>query len=366
MGEISHVDRRVCRFPGCDRPAVDPEPGVGRPPEYCDDEEHNRAAAWRARRRLPLDTAPLRAEDENRPVDAAHQRASAIRGQVLGMVELLGQQLNSLVDEIRTISDPEAAEAQIEAITTEAAEQVAASTARASRAEQAQRRAEAEQAEADAAALEATKQADAAQASLEQAEATSGELEQRLAAALADLQAARDHAAEADRQAEAEITRLEEQLAGMTARNENLQAAHERATTAREEATRRAATAQARADSETERAERAEALTQGIRQQLDATREHAAQLATQLAVITAERDTARRDIERERSHADQRVADLRALHEEQVTQLRQDLAHLQTELRARPSRPNRGADQTAEANPTDKLRSQRSGPRQAD
>ena len=72
------------------------------------------------------------------------------------MVEHLGQQLQGLLEELRTVADPETAELQIQAVTSPAAEQVATAEARASRAEQAQRRAEAERAEADGAAEEAT------------------------------------------------------------------------------------------------------------------------------------------------------------------------------------------------------------------
>lgn len=94
----------------------------------------------RARQRLE-DAGPVA---EALPVDAARQRASEITGQVAGMMEHLGGQLTSLLEELRTVSDPEAVEAQIESMTTEAADRVAAANARASRAEQAQRRAEAE------------------------------------------------------------------------------------------------------------------------------------------------------------------------------------------------------------------------------
>ena len=139
-----------------------------------------------------------------------------------------------------------------------------------------------------------------------------------------------------------------------------MQAALEQVTAAGEEATRRAATAQARADGETQRAKRAEAQAESVRQQLDFTRDQAAHVASQLAVITTERDAARRDVQRERDHADQRVADLRALHEDQIAQLRQDMAHLQTELRAQRSRRANRAGQTAEAKPVENLRSPRS------
>ena len=101
------VEERTCRYPGCQRPAMASEGGTGRPPEYCDDPSHNRAAAWRARQRASEGVHAA----ETRPVDAARQRASEITGQVTGMIEHLGQQLTTLVDELRTVSDPEAVEA---------------------------------------------------------------------------------------------------------------------------------------------------------------------------------------------------------------------------------------------------------------
>jgi colicin import membrane protein len=133
MSEPTETERRICRFPGCLRPAAAAQAGAGRPPEYCDDSAHNRTAAWHARRRLRAEQSGHTAGVEQRPVDAARQRASELHGQVAGMMEHLGQQLQRLVEELRTVADPEAAELQIEA--------VAIAAARASRAEQAQRRA---------------------------------------------------------------------------------------------------------------------------------------------------------------------------------------------------------------------------------
>src|SRR5664280_3861578 len=121
---------RVCRFPQCERPALASLPGVGRPPEYCQDPGHNRAAAWRARQRTKAEPATGPAAGESaRPVDAARARASEIRGQVTGLLEQLGVQLPALVQELRTLGDPDAAEAQIEAVTSEAQERVAAAAA---------------------------------------------------------------------------------------------------------------------------------------------------------------------------------------------------------------------------------------------
>ncbi|TFD07623.1 MULTISPECIES: hypothetical protein [unclassified Cryobacterium] len=100
------------------------------------------------------------------------------------MVEHLGQQLTALVEELRTVAGPDAAEAQIESVTTEAAERVAAASARASRAGEAQRQAEAER----------------------------GEREQALDRAMAELTAACSAAEVQSTQVQAELSQLREQL----------------------------------------------------------------------------------------------------------------------------------------------------------
>ncbi|WP_454778714.1 hypothetical protein [Georgenia muralis] len=336
---------RTCRFPGCPRPAVPAEADTGRPPEYCDDPKHNRAAAWRARQRLAGGPAVERG-DEARPVDAARQRASEITGQVTGMVEHLTQQLTMLVEQLRTVGDPEAVEAQLEAVNSEAAEQVAAARARATRAEQAQRRAEAEKDEADAAAAEATQQVEDLTEALG---ATTGELDQareageRLADELAQVRAAAERA---QAQAEAEAGQLRADLEALTAQlaraEQDRDAAVERATAeerARIDAEQRAAAAESRADAEAGRAERAEVETIEVRGQLDAVRtdldrarDAAADLRGTIAALTAERDGARGDVERERAHGDQRVQDLRTSYERQIDQLREELASVRDEL----------------------------------
>ena len=56
----------------------------------------------------------------------------------------------ALVNVLRTVADPDADQAHIESVTADAPEQVAAASARASRAEQAQRKAEKGRVEADA------------------------------------------------------------------------------------------------------------------------------------------------------------------------------------------------------------------------
>lgn len=342
------VEKRTCRFPGCQRPPEAPEASTGRPPEYCDDPTHNRASAWRARQQVS-DTATRVAEA--RPVDSARQRASEITGQVTGMIEHLGQQLSVLLEELRTVGDPEAAEAQIESVSTEAAEQVAAANARATRAEQTQRRAEAQKDEADAAAEEATR---ASEQSAQELSGVREELhaaqarEERLAAELAEVRAA---AAVELGEAQAENSGLQAELESVRVQLERTERDRDTALTrveaeenARNEAEQRATGAVQRAELEAARADREETAAAEVRAQLeslraeyDAVREAAGEMRSRVAALTAERDAAKTDVDREREHGEQRVKDLRETYGRQIDQLRDELAQArETPARERP------------------------------
>ncbi|TFB71520.1 hypothetical protein E3O06_11785 [Cryobacterium glaciale] len=121
---------------------------------------------------------------EKRPVDAARQRAGKHCGQVSPACS------STSADELHTVADADAAEAQIESVTTEAAECAAAATARASRSEQARRQAEAERVEADAAATEASELAELKQATIVAAQQEVGDLAHALDQVTAELTAA--------------------------------------------------------------------------------------------------------------------------------------------------------------------------------
>ena len=322
---LTPVETRICRFPGCDRPATSTDGASGRPPEYCDNPAHTRAAAWRARQRGSTEAGHPR-EDETRPVDAARQRASALRAQVSGMLEVASTQLTSLLEELRTVADPEAAEAQIEAVTTEAAEQVAAAASRASRAEQAERLAEAERAEADAAATEAA--------------ATAGELQVALDASEAALDLARtEHTAAAeasaarDRAAEERIAELETELAAAAEASAVIAAERDTSLLRVEAAAADLVEAQDRIRAAVEHADRADGTVAALRDQLqqlagdrDQTRLELAEATGILATVRAERDAAVADVTREVTHGSQRVEDVRVTYVEQLAALRTELA----------------------------------------
>ncbi|MFQ1003708.1 hypothetical protein [Modestobacter sp. SSW1-42] len=348
MNEPTETERRICRFPGCQRPAAASHAGAGRPPEYCDDSAHNRTAAWHARRRLRAGQSGHAPGVESRPVDAARQRAGELHGQVAGMVEHLGQQLQGLLEELRTVADPEAAELQIEAAASQAAEQVATAEARATRAEQAQRRAEAERAEADAAAEEASALSEQLGTGLEEARQRLAEVQAERDGAIAELAGA--HAAvEGERQKFA--AKLADVSQRLTVTEARLVEAHggrdaatqraEAALVAQSEAEERFRNAVERIDAESKRAARAEQAVESLRRDLALVErrtmdlhEEVGDLRGKLATMTAQRDAAVRGAEREKAHGEQRVDDLRAGHEKEHRRLQAEFGELRGELNA--------------------------------
>jgi len=259
----SAAPTRTCRYPGCQRPTAPAEDGVGRPPEYCDDPTHTRGAAWRARRDARAAAGAAVPDDLDRPVSMARARAADYAEQVTGQVLTLTATLNTVLAQLRTLGDPDAAAVQIEAVTAEAEQRVAVASARAARAEQDRGTAEQQRVEADAAAEEATAMA----ATLTGQLAAAG---QARAAVQAELDQVRQAHAE-------DIERLTAQLG------------------------------QARADADEQRA-RADA--------------QAAEARTVTATLTAELAAARQRLEDERAHTETRLADQRTAYEARLADLR--------------------------------------------
>jgi hypothetical protein len=269
---------RTCRYPGCGRPTAAAEDGVGRPPEYCDDPTHTRGAAWRARRDARAVAGAAVPDDLDRPVSMARARAAEYTEQVTAQVLTLTATLNTVLEELRTLGDPDAAAVQIEAVTAEAEQRVAVALARAARAEQDRGAAEQQRAEADAAAEEATGMVESLTGQL----AAAGQANAALQADLDQIRQA--HAADIERLT-AELT-------------------------------------QARVDADEQRA-RAEA--------------QAAEARTVTATLTAELGAARQRFEDERAHTETRLADQRTAYEARLADLRG-----QPPAPERPRNPRRG------------------------
>jgi colicin import membrane protein len=230
----------VCRYPGCASPARGKDPAAPGPrPGYCEQEvpedrgdgtpvlvRHTAMTAFR--RRAQLSGQP----GGDRPVTAAVSRAAAIRDDALAAMSRLGAQLSAALDQLAVLGgqlaaagDPEAAEAQAEAVRAETAAQL--EQARAETASQAVARhaAELDAAEARAAAAQAITAMQAEAAARQHAEQQAGDAgraldgERRAAAAriaeaeeaVTAARAEREAAVAAAGQARADAARSREQ-----------------------------------------------------------------------------------------------------------------------------------------------------------
>ena len=205
--------RNTCKHPGCGEPAA-PASGPGRPPEYCEGRGHTKVTAWRERRRLAATEAGVTTSpaDTDSPVTMAKVTGVELLRALRAEADRISGIANRLREAVETVTDPTAAEAEVEAIRAAAEQRAAAAEARAATDEQ--RAAEADQwrSDAEAAAEEMPVQMDAAQARVGQAEAARAAAETDRDAAIGQAReeaARRIAAAEADRDAAIEQARAE-------------------------------------------------------------------------------------------------------------------------------------------------------------
>src|SRR5215469_7783213 len=127
--------RRTCQYPGCDQPAA-PAAGPGRPPEYCDGRGHTKVTAWRERRRLAAaKTGTASTADTDRPVSMARLTGAELLRSLRAEADRVAGIAAQLREAIETLTDPTAAEAEVEAARTAAEQRAAAAEARAAAAE---------------------------------------------------------------------------------------------------------------------------------------------------------------------------------------------------------------------------------------
>ncbi|MEE2048129.1 hypothetical protein Q7689_32880, partial [Nocardiopsis tropica] len=175
-------DSNTCNFPGCDRP-VPRASSPGRPSQYCGLPEHTRWRAWKERQRQAQEAErqeeAARAAQEPapgaspapgaEPVTAARLRADDLLTRFAVQSEQLTATLRAATEAFSTMTDPAAAEAQVEAARLAGARHAAEADGarleaenRRREAETARRVAEVAAAAAVAAAQEAERMADAA------------------------------------------------------------------------------------------------------------------------------------------------------------------------------------------------------------
>jgi len=309
-------DGQVARdreHPGCDELAA-PASGPGRPPEHCEGRGHTKVSAWRERRRLAAAEAGTTTSPAD--TDSPLTIAKVTGAELLRALRAEADRVSGIADRLRqaveTVTDPTAAEAEVEAIRA-AAEQRAAV--------------------AEAAAEEMAVQMNAAQVRVGQAEAARAAAEADRDAAIGQAReeaARRMAAAEADRDAAIEKARAEA--------SQQVRAA---------EADRDQALAQAaQADQATRLAQqvaaRAQAAEQAARAETGRVRDDAEKMLTGFrADADRDRDELRLDL-RARAERAERQADA---YRDELTQLRAETSHDTDTTTSRTPRRTRQATQ---------------------
>ncbi|MEV8344601.1 hypothetical protein [Streptomyces niveus] len=193
------AEQLTCKFLGCGdaRETKKDQSAPGPASDYCARPDHTAGAAWRARKKAERAAAAKTGAPEepetDKPVTDSAADAVNVREDVVRLLKQLPESLDRYVGLLETITDPEAAEAQVLAVESEANTRVATALARADG--ERTRRITAEQAK-DAAEGEKDAANEAAeQMETELAEARArfqAEVERITAAAANDVQEARD------------------------------------------------------------------------------------------------------------------------------------------------------------------------------
>src|SRR5580692_4504726 len=111
------TDTVTCKYPGCDQPARQ-APKTGRPPEYCDNPEHDGVTAWRERKRLAVverGVTTSEAETEQ-PVTMARVTGADLLRQMSVLADKMTTPAGRLINAVETIGDTGAAEAEVESV----------------------------------------------------------------------------------------------------------------------------------------------------------------------------------------------------------------------------------------------------------
>nr|WTE08752.1 hypothetical protein OH765_40235 [Streptomyces anulatus] len=124
--EAPTEDAPQCAFPECTARPVPKDPTkTGRKPKYCSDPDHNALSSFRAKEGKTGSTKTATDEPSDRIVTDAARTAGIVQGSVLEKVSELQKELARYVDLLQTVTNPEAAEAEVTAVAAQADQQVA-------------------------------------------------------------------------------------------------------------------------------------------------------------------------------------------------------------------------------------------------
>lgn len=314
----STTARPTCNYPGCDQLAA-PAEHPGRPPEYCAGRGHTRASAWKERRRMAAEKngTTISAADDANPVTMAKVGGAELLRSLRTEADRIAALGKDLRERIDVLTDPTAAEAEVEAVRAAAEQRAATAEAKAADAERRAAQADQFRVEADDAAEQMSEELTAAQdrASAAEERAQAAEADRNAAVAkaradadkqIADAQAERDAAiAQAQADADARVRAAEEE---------------------RDTARKAAAVAEAVTRQAKQEATRAQAATEAAQEETTRVRADAEQALTQARADDArERDELRADLRARAERAEHQADAYRA----ELDQLRASASDLE-------------------------------------
>jgi len=281
--------RTTCKYPDCEHAAA-PAGGTGRPPEYCAGRGHTGVSAWRERRRLAAEQAgtTISPAEDGSPLTTAKMTGAELLRSLRAEADRITALGAGLRERIDTLTDPTAAEAEVEAVRAAAGQRAATAEARAAAAEQRAATAEHLRAEADAAAEEMSEHLTAAQALAQAAGQRAAAAENQRDEAVRQARAEADQrvaAAGAERDAAVAQARAD---AGQRVRTADAE---------REKARQAAADAEAAAQHAGQETARAQADARAAQAETERVRAGAGKMLDQVrAEATRERDELRADL----------------------------------------------------------------------
>jgi len=298
MTEPTTTAAPLCAYPGCTRPPAPAPLGAGRPSRYCGQDDgtriHNRQTARAARQERAATSTDVATGE---PVTMARASAALLIERLETALSGQAQILAEALEQIRTMGDPTAVQAELTSVTTTAraeAEQARAEAAAAEQtrvaAEAARAAAEADRADADDATADAEQARDAA----EQARDAAEQARAATAATARGLAEALDEANSRISVLAGDYEQLDQELASTVARLTQAEqdTATQQARAEQAEATRASLAAELRAaitshNAEQARAQAAENLVALLRARIEDLVDARAQTRTELASVTS-------------------------------------------------------------------------------
>ena len=339
----------VCRFPGCDQTPVTSQGGRGRRSLYCDNTSHTRITAFQSRRQAAVEMAEAAVAGESEsPLTTRKAKAADLVAGTIAAGTAHIETLERLIEQLKALSDPSFAEAELEAVRFDAEKRIASANVKAAKAEAAKQQMSEQQSEAEAVADEAVSAlAEVHAKANEQLEKHKLQVEELTSAHGDELHKLGDELATSKQDLAVVTAELKEANSDLiTVRNERDEAvrrrdeteAHKLTLDGRIESLRQElADSSAAATAQTTRADQLEGDMIRLQADLDAASTDRMALQKEASRASADSAASAARLAQVEEHTDRRIDDLRAGYEARLQDLRDQLAKSQDQQKPKES-----------------------------